>query len=33
VAGRLEDCQVVHTMGWTATLYRPDPDDPEIELP
>jgi RNA-binding protein len=33
VAGHLEDCQVVHTMGWTATLYRPDPDEPEIELP
>ena len=33
VAGQIDDCQVVHTMGWTATLYRPDPDNPEIELP
>ena len=33
VADELDDVQVVHTMGWTATLYRPDPDDPQIELP
>jgi RNA-binding protein len=33
IADRIDDCQVVHTMGWTATLYRPDPDDPEISLP
>lgn len=33
IADRLDDCYVVHTMGWTATLYRPDPEDPEIQLP
>jgi len=33
IADRLDDVQVVHTMGWTVTLYRPDPDDPQIELP
>ena len=33
IAGRLDGCRVVQTMGWTATLYRPDPDDPQIDLP
>ena len=33
VASAIEDCHVVHTMGWTATLYRPDPDEPGIKLP
>lgn len=33
IADAIDACQVVHTMGWTATLYRPDPDEPEIELP
>jgi RNA-binding protein len=33
VADRLEGVQVVDTMGGTATLYRPDPDDPDIQLP
>ena len=33
VAGGLEDVQVVRTIGGTALLYRPHPDDPEIELP
>jgi len=33
IADRLDDVQVVHTMGWTVTFYRPDPDAPQIELP
>jgi len=33
IADRIDDCYVVQTMGWTATLYRPDPDEPVIELP
>jgi len=33
VADELEDVQVVHTIGGTALLYRPHPEDPEIELP
>lgn len=33
VAGRLDDVQVVRTIGGTALLYRPHPEDPEITLP
>lgn len=33
IAGQLEGVQTVQTIGRTAVLYRPDPDDPEIELP
>jgi RNA-binding protein len=33
VADRIDDCRVVQTMGWTATLYRPDPENPTIDLP
>lgn len=33
VAGALDDVQVVRTIGSTALLYRPHPDDPEINLP
>lgn len=33
VAGAIDDVQVVHTIGGTAVLYRPHPDDPEITLP
>jgi len=33
IADRLDNVQVVHTLGWTVTLYRPDPDEPKIELP
>jgi RNA-binding protein len=33
VADRVAGCRVVQTMGWTATLYRPHPDEPRIELP
>jgi len=33
VAATLEDVQVVRTIGGTALLYRPHPDDPEITLP
>ena len=33
IAGQLEGVQAVQTIGRTAVLYRPDPDDPEIELP
>jgi RNA-binding protein len=29
----LDDVQVVRTIGSTALLYRPYPDDPEITLP
>ena len=32
VAG-LEDVHSVQTIGRTAVLYRPHPDDPEIRLP
>jgi RNA-binding protein len=32
VAG-LEDTHLVQVIGRTLVLYRPDPDDPEIELP
>lgn len=33
VAGTLDDVQVVRTIGGTALLYRPHPEDPEITLP
>lgn len=33
VAKALDDVQVVDTIGGTALLYRPHPDDPEIALP
>lgn len=33
VAAEMQDGQVVRTIGGTALLYRPHPDDPEIELP
>lgn len=33
VAGQLEGVHAVQTIGRTAVLYRPDPDDPEIDLP
>lgn len=29
----LRDLHAVQTIGRTAVLFRPDPDDPEIELP
>lgn len=29
----LDDVHPVQTIGRTVVLYRPDPDDPEIELP
>lgn len=32
-ATELDDVQVVRTIGSTALLYRPHPDDPEITLP
>ena len=32
-AGSLDNVQVVRTIGSTALLYRPHPDDPEIDLP
>lgn len=32
-ADALDDVVVVRTIGGTALLYRPDPDDPEIQLP
>lgn len=33
LAGRLDDVVVVQVMGRNATLYRPDPDEPQIRLP
>jgi RNA-binding protein len=33
VATGLDDVQVVRTIGSTALLYRPHPDEPEITLP
>lgn len=33
ISDRLHDVHAVQTIGRTAVLYRPDPDDPEIELP
>lgn len=33
VAGALDEVKVVRTIGGTALLYRPHPDDPEITLP
>lgn len=33
VAAALEDVQVVRTIGGTALLYRPYPEEPEIDLP
>lgn len=33
VADGIDDAQVVRTIGGTALLYRPHPDDPEITLP
>jgi RNA-binding protein len=33
VAGALDDVQVVRTIGGTALLYRPHPEEPEITLP
>jgi RNA-binding protein len=29
----VEGVEVVQTIGRTAVLYRPDPDEPEIDLP
>lgn len=33
IAEALDDVQVVRTIGSTALLYRPHPDEPEIVLP
>lgn len=33
VADGLDDVQVVRTIGGTALLYRPHPDEPKITLP
>jgi len=33
LAAQLEDTHLVQVIGRTLVLYRPDPDDPEIELP
>lgn len=33
IARQLEGVQAVQTIGRTAVLYRPDPDEPEITLP
>lgn len=33
LAARVDGAAVVQVMGRTATLYRPDPDAPEIRLP
>lgn len=33
LAARLDDITVVQVMGRNATLYRPDPEAPQIRLP
>lgn len=33
LAARVADAVVIQTMGRVATLYRPDPETPEIRLP
>lgn len=33
IADSLDEVQVVRTIGGTALLYRPHPDDPKIDLP
>jgi len=33
LAARLENTHLVQVIGRTVVLYRPDPDDPGIELP
>lgn len=33
IAQKLDGVQTVQTIGRTAVLYRPDPDDPEMALP
>ena len=33
LANRVDDAAVVQVVGRNATLYRPDPDAPEIRLP
>ena len=33
ISNGLDDVHPVQTIGRTVVLYRPDPDDPEIELP
>lgn len=33
ISRSLSDVHAIQTIGRTAVLYRPDPDDPEIELP
>lgn len=33
LADRIDGAVVVQTVGRTATLYRPDPDEPTVRLP
>ena len=33
LAARVDEAVVVQVMGRNVTLYRPDPDEPEIRLP
>ena len=33
LANAIDGTTVIQTMGRNATLYRPDPDEPTIELP
>jgi RNA-binding protein len=33
IVAELKDVQVAQTIGRTVVLYRPDPEEPEIELP
>jgi RNA-binding protein len=33
IVAELEDVHVAQTIGRTVVLYRPDPEEPEIELP
>lgn len=33
IAAGIDGAHAVHTIGRTAVLYRPDPEEPEIRLP
>ena len=33
LVAQIDDAHLVQVIGRTLVLYRPDPDDPEIELP
>jgi RNA-binding protein len=33
IRARISDVEIPQTIGRTAVLYRPDPEEPEIKLP